>query len=58
MNVFIYSREEIESIISEGKFPENTAVVSFFDPATKRIDPRLYSHRLQRCLRLRFLQRA
>lgn len=43
MNVFIYSREEIESIISEGKFPENTAVVSFFDPAIKRIDPD-YTH--------------
>lgn len=38
MNVFIYSREEIESIISEGKFPENTAVISFYDPAIKRID--------------------
>lgn len=38
MNVFIYSREEIETIISEEKFPENTAVISFFDPAIKRID--------------------
>ncbi len=38
MNVFIYSREEIETIISEGKFPKNTAVISFFDPAIKRID--------------------
>lgn len=38
MNVFIYSREEIETIISEGKFPENTAVISFYDPAIKRID--------------------
>ena len=38
MNVFIYSREEIESIISEGKFPDNTAVISFYDPAIKRID--------------------
>ncbi|MGN0469379.1 MAG: hypothetical protein ACI4GV_00515 [Acutalibacteraceae bacterium] len=38
MNVFIYSREEIEKIISENKFPENTAVISFCDLEIKRID--------------------
>lgn len=38
MNVTIYSREEIETMIAEGKFPGNTAVISFYDPAIKRID--------------------
>ena len=38
MNVSIYSRESIERIIANGKFPENTAVISFYDPAIKRID--------------------
>ena len=38
MNVFIYSRDDIEQIISEGKFPKNTAVISFCDTAIKRID--------------------
>lgn len=38
MNVNIYSREAIEGIISEGNFPRNTAVISFYDPAIKRID--------------------
>lgn len=43
MKVSVYSREAIESIIAEGKFPENTAVISFYDPAIKRIDED-YSH--------------
>ena len=38
MTVSVYSREAIESIIADGKFPENTAVISFFDPALKHID--------------------
>ncbi|MGN0501631.1 MAG: hypothetical protein ACI4HN_01770, partial [Ruminococcus sp.] len=38
MNVLICSRDDIEQIISEGKFPKNTAVISFCDPAIKRID--------------------
>ena len=43
MNVSVYSRKAIESIIADGKFPENTAVISFYDPAIKRIDED-YSH--------------
>ena len=38
MKVSVYSREAIESIIADGKFPDNTAVISFYDPAIKRID--------------------
>ena len=38
MNVKIFSREAIERVIAEGIFPENTAVISFYDPAIKRID--------------------
>ena len=43
MTVSVYSREAIESIIADGKFPENTAVISFYDPAIKHID-KDYSH--------------
>lgn len=43
MRVSIYSRNAIENIIAEGNFPENTAVISFYDPAIKRID-KDYSH--------------
>lgn len=43
MNVFVYSREAIEHIIAECAFPDNTAVISFYDPAIKRIDKE-YSH--------------
>lgn len=43
MNVTIYSREEIETMIAEGKIPRNTAVISFYDPAIKRID-KDYTH--------------
>ena len=38
MRVSVYSREAIESIIADDKFPDNTAVISFYDPAIKRID--------------------
>lgn len=37
MNVQIYSRKEVESLIAEGKFPQNTAVISFCDSG---IEPR------------------
>ena len=43
MRVSVYSREAIESVIADGKFSENTAVISFYDPAIKRIDED-YSH--------------
>ena len=43
MNVSVYSREQIEKIIAENKFPPNQAVISFYDPAIKRID-RGYTH--------------
>lgn len=29
MNVKIFSRQAIESLITEGKFPDNAAVISF-----------------------------
>ena len=38
MKVTIYSRDEIEDIISKCAFPDNTAVISFYDPAIKRLD--------------------
>ena len=38
MTVSVYSREAIESIIADGKFPVNTAVISFCDPELKHID--------------------
>ncbi len=43
MKVTIYSRDEIEDIISKGAFPDNTAVISFYDPAIKRLD-KSYTH--------------
>ena len=43
MRVSVYSREAIECIIADGKFPKNTAVISFYDPTIKRIDEN-YSH--------------
>ena len=43
MDVTIYSREEAEALIAEGKFPENTAVISFYDPAIKHIN-KSYTH--------------
>lgn len=38
MQVQIASRRESEAIIAAGTFPRNTAVISFYDPATKQID--------------------
>ena len=43
MNINIYSREAIEAIIANGRFPDNTAVISFYDPAIKQID-KDYTH--------------
>lgn len=43
MTVTVYSREAIERIIEEGSFPDNTAVISFYDPVIKRID-KDYTH--------------
>lgn len=43
MHITVYSREEIEAIISNDEFPANTAVISFYDPAIKRID-KDYTH--------------
>lgn len=37
MKISIYSRNEIEKLINEN-FPENTAVISFYDPAGIRSD--------------------
>ena len=38
MRVSVYSREAIESVIADGKFPKNTAVIGFCDPELKHID--------------------
>ncbi len=43
MKVSVYSREALENIIRNKEFPPNTAVISFCDPAIKRIDED-YSH--------------
>lgn len=43
MKVSVFSREMIERIIAEGSFPDNTAVISFYDPTIQRIDED-YSH--------------
>lgn len=43
MNINIYSREAIEAIIANGRFPDNTAVIRFYDPAIKQID-KDYTH--------------
>lgn len=32
MNVKIYSREAVSQLLNAGSFPENTAVISFYDP--------------------------
>lgn len=39
MKVTIYSRKEIGEIINSGEFPENTAVISYYDTDLKKIDP-------------------
>ena len=38
MKVIVYSRAEIEKVMADGNFPQNTAVISFYDSAIKRID--------------------
>ena len=38
MDVTVYSRENIETLINDGNFPGNTAVISFCDPEIKYID--------------------
>lgn len=38
MNVSVFSREAIGELISSSEFPQNTAVISFYDPDIKRID--------------------
>lgn len=38
MKVSIYSRREIEKIIESGEFPENTVVISYYDPNAHKID--------------------
>lgn len=38
MNVEIFSRKEIEEIITEGRFPKNTAIISFCGSGTKPRD--------------------
>lgn len=38
MQVSVYSREEAEKMMQDGTFPENTAVISFYDPKIKHID--------------------
>ena len=43
MNISVYSRDEIEEIIQSGQFPDNTAVISYYDPAIKKID-KDYTH--------------
>ena len=43
MKVYIYSREQAEKMIAEKRFPTNTAVISFYDPAIKHINKN-YTH--------------
>lgn len=43
MKVYIYSRDQAEEMIAGKRFPSDTAVISFYDPAIKRIDKN-YSH--------------
>ena len=38
MNVSVYSREAVEEIIKIGEFPENTAVISYYDTAERHFD--------------------
>lgn len=53
MNVQIYSREEIEKLIAEGKFPENTAVISFCDSGT---EPRERVNYSGACSRIMYIE--
>ncbi len=38
MKISIFSRTDIEQLLSEGVFPDKTAVVSFYDPVLNHID--------------------
>ncbi len=38
MDVKIYSRNEIETIIRNGEFPKNTAVITFYNPGDPHVD--------------------
>lgn len=38
MKVSIYSRKEIEEVIKSGEFPDNTVVISYYDPDAHKID--------------------
>lgn len=50
MNVQIYSRKKIETIIAEGKFPQNTAVISFYGSITTPPDLVNYSGACERVM--------
>ena len=43
MKVSVYSRNKIEKLINEGRFPDNTAVVSFYNSPSKSKDVN-YTH--------------
>lgn len=47
MNVKIYSRKAMEELFQQG-IPENTAVISFYDPAPKGLPPIDYSGKAER----------
>lgn len=53
MNVQIYSRKEIETIITGGRFPENTAVISFCDSGT---EPRERVNYSSVCSRIMYIE--
>lgn len=38
MKISIFSRKEIQEIIKSGRFPENTVVISYYDPNAHKID--------------------
>ena len=41
MNIFIYARNDVEKLLSEGTFPADTAVISFCDPEQSRAKIRI-----------------
>lgn len=54
MNVQIYSRKEIEVLIAEGKFPQNTAVISIYGGITNPPDLVNYSGVCERVMYIEF----
>ncbi|GEM_PF-503598 len=36
--IFIYSREQAEKLIQDGNFPQQTAVITFYDPEDSHVD--------------------